>query len=198
MMIATKYDLETLLSDPAARDAALSWLQAITDERYQFGADGAWGIVEPNGLTRLGLTAAEAVALGAADRAMVEPGSPGVDLNALRAAKTAENTANCEAVLAPLGAEYGDTERATWDQQYAEATALMASPTAYVPLLDAMASARGMDKAALAQRIIRNREAWVLISGSVVGQRQRIEDAIQAAETPEAVAAVDMTITLPG
>lgn len=73
MMIATKHDLETLLADPATHDAALAWLQAIMDERYQYGAAGVWGIVEPNGLTRLGLTAAEAVALGAVDRVVPEP-----------------------------------------------------------------------------------------------------------------------------
>ena len=196
MIIATRHDLESLLADPATHDVALSWLQAVMDERYQYGSGEAWGIAEPNGLTRLGLAVAEAVALGAVDRAVEEP----VDtrpLAELKAEKSSLNTANCESVLAPLGVEYGETERATWDQQYAEAQALMASPSASVPLLDAMATARGMDKAALAQRIIRNRETWVLISGSVVGQRQRIEDAIQAAETPEALAAIDMTITMP-
>lgn len=73
MIIATKHDLDVYLADPTTNDAALAYLQAIMDERHNYGPDGGWGIVEPNGLTRLGLTAAEAVAMGALDRVVDEP-----------------------------------------------------------------------------------------------------------------------------
>ena len=75
MNIATKHDLEIYLADPATHDRALAYLQAVVDERYNYGPAG-WGIVEPNGLTRLGLTAAEAGAMGAVDRAVPEPAGP--------------------------------------------------------------------------------------------------------------------------
>ena len=64
------------------------------------------------------------------------------DLAALKAAKNAEAKAACDAVLEPLGAEYGRWETATWDQQVTEATALMSDPSTSVPMLAAMAAAR--------------------------------------------------------
>ena len=112
--------------------------------------------------------------------------------------KIAAATAACDAALAPLGVEYGRWETATWDQQYAEAVALMADPAASVPLIAALAQARGMDVATLAQRIIRNREAWSVLTGNVIGQRLAIVDRINAATTVDEVLVVDVTITLPG
>ncbi len=121
-----------------------------------------------------------------------------VSLEQAVAARISEATAACDAVLAPLGVEYGRWETATWDQQYAEATALMANPTAAVPLITALAQARGMDVGVLAQRIIRNRETWSVLTGSVIGQRLAIVDKINAATKVEQVMGVDVTITLPG
>ena len=121
-----------------------------------------------------------------------------VDLDAAKTAKIAQATALCDAVLAPLGREYGAYEMATWDQQYSEALAYNADPTADVPLLASMCVARGVSIATLAARVIANRDAWVALTGKVIGQRQRIADQISAAETVEAAMAVDMTITLPG
>ena len=119
-------------------------------------------------------------------------------LGAVKTVRIVAATAASDAILAPYGVEYGPYEMATWDQQYAEAVALMADPNAAVPLLDALATARGMAVAALAQRIIRNREVWSALTGSVVGQRLAIVDRINAATSVEEVAAVDVTIKLPG
>ena len=121
-----------------------------------------------------------------------------VTLEQAVAARIAEATAACDAVLAPLGVEYGRWETATWDQQYAEAMALMADPAASVPLIAALAQARGMDVGVLAQRIIRNRETWSVLTGNVIGQRLAIVDRINAAATVEEVQAVDVTIRFPG
>lgn len=137
--------------------------------------------------------------LSVPDGTPVEIGQPwNVDLDAARAAKIREAAAACDAVLQPLGTEYGAWERETWDVQANEADALMAAPEASTPMLDAMSSARGMDRADLAQRILRNREAWSAISGAVVGQRLAIVDKINAATTVDDVLAVDVNISLPG
>ena len=72
-MIATKHDLDVLLADPSTHDATLTHLQCLMDERYQYDASGAWKIVEPNGLTRIGITLEEAVSYGAVDRVVPEP-----------------------------------------------------------------------------------------------------------------------------
>lgn len=121
-----------------------------------------------------------------------------VSLEQAVAARISEATAVCDSVLAPLGVEYGRWETETWDQQYAEAVALMADPAASVPLIAALAQARGMDVGVLAQRIIRNRETWSVLTGNVIGQRLAIVDKINAATTVEEVMAVDISISLPG
>lgn len=138
------------------------------------------------------------IVLTVPDSTTVEAGDPWeVDLAAARAAKIAEAAAACDAVLGPLGVEYGRWETATWDQQYAEAVALMADPSATVPLLTALAAARGMAVADQAQRILRNRESWSVLSGAVVGQRLAVVDRINAAATVTDVLAVEVVIGLP-
>lgn len=196
-MIATKHDLSVLLDDASSHDAALAHLQCLMDERYQHDAAGVWGVVEPNGLTRLGLTAAEAVEMGAVDRVVGEPAYSGPTLEQSQAARILAATAACDAVLAPFGAEYGAWETATFDQQYSEAQVYQSSSTADVPLLAAMCVTRGISIAELAGKIIANRAAWVALTGYVIGQRQRIVGLIEKCGSPEEVAAVDMTISLP-
>jgi len=132
----------------------------------------------------------------------VEPTQPQASV---AAAKQAQIRDGAEAVLAPLKAEYGPTEIASWDQQYEEANALEANPDAPAPLVRAIAAARGMDAAALAARIRANRAAWVAISGHVVGQRLAYQDALDAAaalpdedEARAAIMAIVPVYTLPG
>jgi len=130
---------------------------------------------------------------------------PALSIAELRLAKQTSIRDEAEKVLAPLKAEYGPTEIASWDQQYEEATALDAAPDAPAPLVRAIAAARGMDPAELAARIRANRAAWVAISGHVVGQRLAYQDALDAAaaltdetEARAAIAAIVPLYTLPG
>ena len=134
-----------------------------------------------------------ALEMGRALEVVVPPTLAEAKSQAILAATTA-----CDAVLDPFGVEYGAYEMATWDQQFDEATAYTASPAADVPLLAAMCVARGISIAELAGKIIANRAAWVSLTGYVIGQRQRIVGLIEAAQAVEEVAAVDMTISLPG
>lgn len=118
-------------------------------------------------------------------------------LDRARAATCAAIRDGAEAALADLRAEYGPTEVATWDQQHAEALAYQADAGADVPLLNAIAAARGMAVAELAGRVLANRSAWVAVSGHVVGQRLAYQDQLDAAETLEDVLAVVPAYTLP-
>jgi hypothetical protein len=132
---------------------------------------------------------------------------PAVDLAALKASRIAEAAAMCEAVLAPYGARYCPSERDTWTEQVRQAEALLSNPALETPpaagqpdpvsLLRSITEQTGETMAALAMTITRNREAWLILSGIAIGQRQAICDRINAAATPEALAAIDMTITLP-
>ena len=115
-----------------------------------------------------------------------------------RIVKQSEIRDAADALLKTVGAEYGDIERATWDQQYSEALAVQAAAEADAPLLSAIAAARGMDVATLATRIIANRAAWVAISGHVVGQRLALQDRLDAATTVAEIEAIEVAYTLPG
>lgn len=118
-------------------------------------------------------------------------------LEQAKAAKQAELVAGLEAAVAQQGAEYGPTERATWPQQAAEAAALAVDPAAETPLLSMMATMRGITVADLAARVRRNQAAWLPLSGYVIGQRQALQDKLDAATTVEAVQAIIVTYSLP-
>ncbi len=95
-----------------------------------------------------------------------------------------------EAELASIRSEYPESEQMTWDKQEREARAFLADSATATPLLDAMATGRGMDKTELATRIIAKADAWMQASGLATGKRQALEDQVKAAETVEAVEAI--------
>jgi len=92
--------------------------------------------------------------------------------------------------LETILADYPEAETKTWDKQEAEARAYQADTTASTPLIDAIATARSMDKAELVSRIIAKADAWIAASGQATGKRQVLEDAISAAQTIEEVEAI--------
>ncbi|EGJ50262.1 hypothetical protein [Desulfocurvibacter africanus] len=126
---------------------------------------------------------------------------PAASVESLIVAKRAEIRDAADAALADLMAEYGVAERASWDQQAAEADALAGAPGASTPLLSAIATARGMDVATLAQRVRDNRVSWIARSGQVIGQRLAYQDALDAAkvlaETDEAGARTAIAAIVP-
>lgn len=86
--------------------------------------------------------------------------------------------------------QYPDTETKTWDKQEQEARTYLADSSVSTPLLSEIASARGMDKAELVQRVIAKADAWIALSGAATGKRQALEDAIASTESLEAVDAI--------
>jgi hypothetical protein len=123
---------------------------------------------------------------------------PEATLAEVKSAKQAEIRDEAEATLAGMKAEYCATEITTWDQQYAEAEAFTANSSAPVPLLTAIAGARGQAVADLAAAILSNRAAWVVISGTVVGQRLAFQDRLDAAQTVAEAEAITVSYSLPG
>lgn len=95
-------------------------------------------------------------------------------------------TAELNAILR----DYPDAETKTWDKQESEARAYQDDSAAPTTLLDAIASARSMDKAELVQRVIAKADAWIALSGAATGKRQALEDAIASADTFETVEAI--------
>lgn len=119
-------------------------------------------------------------------------------LETVKARKLDEINAAYQQAITALTPTYPDDERLTFDKQEAEARAWLTDNTAPTPFVDALAAGRQMDKAELVSRIIAKADAFALASGSLTGQRQRYEDLLDVAETPEAVAAIVPQYSLPG
>lgn len=113
-----------------------------------------------------------------------------ISAHALRLALTAEYERRMQAIAAG----YPPSERESWPVQTSEAYALLADSTVSTPWIDAAASARGLDRIELAQRIVAKDAMYRVISGTLSGVRQRIEDQIDAAgDDQAALQAIDVT-----
>ncbi len=71
-------------------------------------------------------------------------------------------------------------EVASWPQQEAEARGWLTDATASTPFIDAAASARGIDKAALIHKIIAKASLFAPAHGQLTGKRQKLRDEIIA------------------
>lgn len=100
--------------------------------------------------------------------------------------------------IADMTPGYPDDERLTFDKQEQEARAWLADNSTPTPFVDALAAGRQMEKTELVSRIIAKADAFAIASGLLTGQRQRYEDLLDVAETPEAVAAIVPVYSLPG
>ena len=110
-----------------------------------------------------------------------------------KASALAAINAACEKSIAAIQASYPASEVLSWPKQEAEARSYAADPGAATPLLDALAEARGIDKAELARRVIVKADAFAQYSGTVIGKRQGLEDALNALPadaTVEQIAAI--------
>lgn len=108
-------------------------------------------------------------------------------LEEAKAAKLAEiNTAANKTIVA-LTTTYPDREISTFDKQEAEARAYMADPEAPTPLLSALAKARDIDMDELVKRVIAKADAFAAASGYIIGQRQALEDQLDACRTVKEV-----------
>lgn len=122
---------------------------------------------------------------------------PEPDLPELKATKLNEINTTYQQAIATLTPTYPDDERLTFEKQEQEARAWLADNAASTPFVDALAVGRKMNKAELVSRIIAKANAFAIASGSLTGQRQRYEDLLDAAETPEDVAAIVPQYSLP-
>lgn len=108
-------------------------------------------------------------------------------LEEAKAAKLAEINTATNKTLAALTTTYPDREISTFDKQEAEARAYMADPEAPTPLLSALAKARDIDMDELVKRVIAKADAFAAASGYIIGQRQALEDQLDACRTVKEV-----------
>lgn len=115
-----------------------------------------------------------------------------------RAAKLTFLNAATDTALAALTGGYPSSELLTFDKQEAEARAYLSDPATPTPLLSALATGRGIPLDELVQRVIAKADAFAVASGQIIGQRQALEDRLDAAETIEDVQAIEINLSLPG
>ncbi|MGE8691093.1 MAG: hypothetical protein ACN6PJ_28375 [Achromobacter sp.] len=120
----------------------------------------------------------------------VDDVATGKALGQLRAEKEAEINAAYEAATAALALGYPESERETWPVQIMESAAVLAGEEVDTPWIDAAAVARGISRDQLAIKIRDMDVLYRQISGALTGKRQALRDLVQAAQTPEAIAAV--------
>jgi hypothetical protein len=108
-------------------------------------------------------------------------------LEEAKAAKLAEINTAANKTIAALTTTYPDREISTFDKQEAEARAYMADPEAPTPLLSALAKARDIDMDELVKRVIAKADAFAAASGYIIGQRQALEDQLDACRTVKEV-----------
>lgn len=90
-----------------------------------------------------------------------------------------------------------DFELATWPLQSTEAQAWAADKSAATPILDGIAAARGLDKDKLKAAALKKSLAYSALSAIVAGQRQAIQDQIEAAKTKSTLDKIKIEFNLP-
>ncbi|WP_278540440.1 hypothetical protein [Oxalobacter formigenes] len=111
--------------------------------------------------------------------------------------KLAEINASCDRILNAATATYPASEVLTFDQQTAEAQAYQADNTASVPLLSALAASRNIPLPDLVGRVIAKHDDFSALSGTVIGQRQALEDVLDTLTTVESVHELVVNIQIP-
>ena len=119
-------------------------------------------------------------------------------LDEAKAAKLSEINAAADRAIATLTATYPDREISTFDKQESEARAYAADATASTPLLSALAEARGISLPDLVERVLAKADAFAVASGSIIGQRQALEDRLDACTTLEEVQGITLVISMLG
>lgn len=118
------------------------------------------------------------------------PADEAAQLDQAKAERLALIAAECDKVLVTVKTSYPQGEVESWPQQVKEAESIASDPNASAPLLSVIASGRGLTVVDLATRVKAKADAFAQISGTIIGKRQVLEDAITAAVTPEEVYAV--------
>lgn len=119
-------------------------------------------------------------------------------LDEAKAAKLSEINAAADRAVAMLTATYPDREISTFDKQESEARAYAADSTASTPLLSALAQARDIPLSDLVERVLAKADAFAVASGSIIGQRQALEDRLDTCTTLEEVQGITVNIAMPG
>ena len=114
------------------------------------------------------------------------------EVERLKAAKLREILSGSDAAMNALTTTYSENEKLSWPKQEAEAKALSTDPDASAQLLRGIAAARGIPLEELRDKVLANVTASEQATAIILGTQQRYEDELRAAETIEAVQAIEV------
>jgi hypothetical protein len=117
-----------------------------------------------------------------------------LDLEDARSDKITEINAAYASAMDVIAASYPETERDSWAKQETQARAYVANNAAAVPLLSALATARGLPLLDVASRVIAKADAYELVAGQNIGRRQARMDAIAAAVSANDLVALQAVV----
>lgn len=112
-------------------------------------------------------------------------------LEQAKAEKLQSVNGTCDALMKELVATYPDMEVSTFYKQEEEARAILAGETPKTNMLVVLAAERGIEVHELAQRVIAKSEGFAAATGFYMGQRQKMEDEIDAAQNVAELDAID-------
>jgi hypothetical protein len=121
----------------------------------------------------------------------IRPEKPAPTLEEAKAAKLAEINRGCDVILQQAVAGYPETEQQTFYKQDAESAAYLENPeTAETPFLTTLAATRGIDLETMVGKVRAKTDAFAQLSAYICGQRQAMEDRLDACGTVEDVQAI--------
>lgn len=125
------------------------------------------------------------------------PEKPAPTLEEAKSEKLAEINAGCDAILKQAVAGYPETEQQTFYKQDAESAAYLENPETETPFLTTLATARGIDLDTMVEKVRAKTDAFAQLSAFICGQRQAMEDTLDALETVEEVEALVVSYQIP-
>lgn len=125
------------------------------------------------------------------------PEKPAPTLEEAKAAKLAEINQGCDAILRQVVSGYPEMEQATFYKQDMESSAYLENPGTETPFLTILAIARGIDLETMVGKVRTKTDAFAQLSASICGQRQAMEDRLDACETVDDVQALVVSYQLP-
>ena len=122
---------------------------------------------------------------------------PELSLEEVKAAKLAEINAGCDAILKQAVSGYPETEQQTFYKQDAESAAYLENPETETPFLTILAAARGIDLETMVTKVRAKTDAFSRLSAFICGQRQAMEDELDACASVEAVQTIRVSYQMP-
>lgn len=123
---------------------------------------------------------------------------PEESFDEVKTKKLLEINSKCDSILKKAVATYPETEQQTFYKQDAESAAYIENPeTAETPFLTVLAATRGIELSEMVQKVRAKTDTFALLSAYICGQRQAMEDKLDACESIKEIEAIEVNYTLP-